>query len=652
VAQNPDGVIVFNAQKELLNIGKQVFVLEDKAGKLTIEDIQKPDYQKLFKKSIQDIPNFNNTTSKIWVKFIVQNKTNEKIYLEVAQALAWYIDFYKQDSVGRLVLTTQTGMMQPIQNREVNNNFFLFELSKNPQPQTYYFSIKCEVPLIIPLAIGTTESLFEYRYPYVLFFGIFSGLMIIMFCYNLFIYFSVRDKIYLYYCGYLFLSLFIFNFFSGNYIHHWNIIFYFPKHLLTFAFCNSLLICLFLLRLLSISKKQLFFKVSILYILINLLFICFNWVLGHFGVIAQIAQMGTLSFYLYVFFYSIWQYQQGNTNARFVVFGFSFYLFGIIVHILQNFSLLPTNFFTYNAIILGTSVEVLLFSLALANRINIIQKAVETSQNALLEQIKANEKLIIDQNFALEQKVTERTESLNQQTEQLSIANQTKDKLFSIIGHDLRNPIASLSSLLDLIAKNHVSHEEFKLLAPELQRNVKNMFTTLENLLQWSKTQLNNIETNPQRLVIQDLIQEQFGLFEATANKKTIQLISQLSSCRCEPYADQNHVRLVLRNLIGNALKFTHEGGLITISCHNKLQNTNPMIEVVITDTGIGMSSNNIIKIFDKGETFTTYGTTGEKGTGLGLLLCKEMIEKNGGQIWVESEIGKGSSFHFTLPID
>jgi|GEM_PF-585086 len=246
--------------------------------------------------------------------------------------------------------------------------------------------------------------------------------------------------------------------------------------------------------------------------------------------------------------------------------------------------------------------------------------------------------------------INQQKEEIQTQAEQLSIANKTKDKLFSIIGHDLRSPVASLMGLLDLVADDDISQEEFKALAPDLQRNVKNMHNTLENLLQWSKTQMDGIDANPQELVIQELVQEHFALFEVIANNKTIQLLASFQHSQ-QPYADENHIRLLLRNLIGNALKFTPEGGSITVSSQDVLQGTMPMLKVSITDTGVGMSAENASKLFGKGQTFTTYGTAGEKGTGLGLLLCKEMIEKNGGEIGVESLQGKGTTFWFTLPL-
>ncbi len=419
VGQTSNSVIVLSSANELLNIGKEVYLLEDKESKLTIEDIQKPEYQRLFKKSEKEIPNFNVTKSKIWVKLTVANQTDEKIYLEVANFWAWYVDFYKPDSVGKAHLITQTGVMRPIKNREVANNFFLFELAKNPTPQTYYFSIQSESVIAIPLTLGTAKILFEKSYPNILFFGMFSGLMLVMFFYNLFVYFSVKSSIYLYYCGYLLLSLFASNYISGNYGYQWNIISYFPNYLFTILFFPSFFIAIFIGKLLKINRKQVFFKVSLIYLIVVFLCAAINLITGHYILVNRIVQAVTIIFYLYLFVYSLLQYRKGNTYARFIVFGFSFYLFGVIVYILQNLSLLPIHFLTTNGVVLGTSLEVLMFSLALGDKINAMRKEQEASQADLLKQTQANEKLVTEQNMVLEQKVAEKTKTLQEQNEEL-----------------------------------------------------------------------------------------------------------------------------------------------------------------------------------------------------------------------------------------
>lgn len=649
VGQNNDSVIVFKSEKDLLKIGKQVYFFEDKEGNLTIEDIQKPEYQRKFKKSDEEILKLGTISGKVWVKMVVSNHSEKEFFLEARTAAIWYLDFYKPDHTGKPVLATQTGMMRPMVNREVEHNFFLFKLTNTSATQTYYLVAYSEHPIALPLTLATIQVHFEYRYPYILFFGAFAGLMLIMFFYNLFVYFSVRDRAYLYYCGYLLTSLCLFMFTTGNYGYQYNIVSYFSAYLYVFIFLMTCAICLFLVKLLQKSRQTLFFKMLSLYTIITAILMLVNLMTGHFRSFNEAFQVVTISFNLYVFFYSLSEYRKGNTQARFIVFGFSFFLVGTGLHLAENLRILDRTPFIANASIFGISLEVLMFSLALGDRINIMRREKEVSQNALLAQTKENEKLVKEQNIILEQKVVEKTQALQEKAEQLSIANNTKDKLFSIIGHDLRGPVASLIGLLDLIAEDYLTEEEFKALAPKFQRSVKNMHNTLENLLQWSKSQMENIEANPQMLAIQDLVKEDFGLYEITAQNKNIQFLTQINNTR-QPYADENHIRLVLRNLIGNALKFTPKGGTVSVTCHDKIQDATPMVEIVVTDTGVGMSHENVAKLFGRGQTFTTYGTEGEKGTGLGLLLCKEMIEKNGGQIGVSSELGKGSSFYFTLP--
>jgi signal transduction histidine kinase len=248
--------------------------------------------------------------------------------------------------------------------------------------------------------------------------------------------------------------------------------------------------------------------------------------------------------------------------------------------------------------------------------------------------------------------LTEQQEELNTQKDalalqahELEVANQTKDKLFAILGHDLRSPIGSLEGMLSLMNMGAVSQEEFQTFVPQFHKNVKNMQHTLENLLQWSISQMRGMNANPISFNLSELIYEKIGLFTTVAQSKNIMLSAQ-TSLLSMVWADINQVRLILRNLINNAIKFTPEGGQISITAH--VENNQAFVSVI--DNGVGMSKEQMEKLFKKNHSFTTYGTSGEKGTGLGLSLCKDFVERNGGKIWVESEVGKGSSFIFTLP--
>lgn len=646
IGQPVDTFIELNSENELINIGNQIYLFEDKEGTLTIEDIIKDEYQGLFRKSEKDIPSFGVTRSKIWVKFTVENRIGEKIFLEIAQPMSWYIDFYKPDSTGRPVLNRQTGIMRPLNSREVRHNFYLFSLSSSPKPQTYYCSIQSEAVLTLFFTLGTLQSLSEKNYYYVLFFGAFSGLMIIMLLYNLFIYFTVRDKIYLYYCGYLLSGLFLFNFLSDNYGYTLNIITYFPNYLFVFTFFNVLFISLFVLKLLKAKKKDLVYKITVFHVLVSLLIAVINIVTGHFIAYIQFSQLFSLSFYIYIFIYSLWQYKNGNINARFVVFGFSFYLLGVVVFLADTLGLLPHNFFTLNAIVFGTSLEVFMFSIALGDRINIMREERKASHAALLAKTQENERLVMEQNILLEKKVAERTALLDQQAKQLSMANSTKDQLFSIIGHDLRTPIAGLQGVLTLIMSGDITQKEFESVSKELLGKVRNLSFTLNNLLKWANSQMGGMAPAPLSTSLIALANENTDFLESMFNDKKITLRNHIPQ-EALVWADANQISVVFRNLISNALKFTPEGGEIKLFAE-KLEN---YWKVSIQDSGVGIPLDKLNLVFKKNQAFTTYGTKGEKGTGLGLVLCQEMIEKNNGQIGVDSQEGKGTTFFFTLPL-
>ncbi len=238
-----------------------------------------------------------------------------------------------------------------------------------------------------------------------------------------------------------------------------------------------------------------------------------------------------------------------------------------------------------------------------------------------------------------------KTKSLEENEIELKEINTTKDKLFSIIGHDLRGPIGALQSLLDLFSGGDLTKDEFVGQMPKLKSDVDSISFTLNNLLSWGQTQMNGAVTKPRRISLNSIVEENINLLSKIAIKKSIRLINELPD-NAYAWADKNQIDIVVRNLISNALKFTPENGLINIKAVEKKENW----EITVRDTGIGMDPNTQSMIFSENSNFTTYGTNNEKGTGLGLSLCKEMVHKNKGEIWVESFVKKGSCFYFTVP--
>ncbi len=238
-----------------------------------------------------------------------------------------------------------------------------------------------------------------------------------------------------------------------------------------------------------------------------------------------------------------------------------------------------------------------------------------------------------------------KTAKLEKQELDLIDSNETKTKLFSIIGHDLRGPIGALQGLLQMFTDGEVNKSEFFEFIPKLKSDVDHIYFTLSNLLSWGQTQMNGSKMKAAVVPIESIVNENIELLSQVAKTKAIKIVSKLAE-NTVVWSDGNQLDIVVRNLISNALKFTPDNGMITIMSREK----NDFWEVSIRDTGVGMDKITMEKLFKKDSSFTTYGTNNEKGTGLGLSLCKEMIEKNGGAIWVESTLRKGSTFYFTLP--
>ena len=226
--------------------------------------------------------------------------------------------------------------------------------------------------------------------------------------------------------------------------------------------------------------------------------------------------------------------------------------------------------------------------------------------------------------------------------------NVTKDKLFSIIAHDLRSPFNSILGFSELLIKNT---KDFDVAKTEkyleiINSSAKNTLTLLDNLLNWAKTQTGQIKCKPEKINLGVIIKEVLETFSSISKNKNITL-NFIQSDTIEVYSDVNMLKTVLRNLICNAIKFTHPKGTIKISI---IQNQNN-IEITISDNGVGMNKETQRKLFKIDPTIIATGTAAEKGSGLGLILCKEFVEKLQGKIWVESELGKGSDFKFTLPL-
>jgi signal transduction histidine kinase len=236
---------------------------------------------------------------------------------------------------------------------------------------------------------------------------------------------------------------------------------------------------------------------------------------------------------------------------------------------------------------------------------------------------------------------------IKQQNFELQESNATKDKLFSIIAHDLKNPFAVILSLSETVADTFraLDEEELEECLKKMHSSAQKVYELLANLLTWSRSQTGNIQFNPGRLKLNPLVVEIAELLRNQYELKNIELNIEIDD-DLMVLADTNMLNTVMRNLISNAIKYTNKAGMINVSGSER----DKYIEIVIRDNGVGIQQETIDKLFKIEHKVSSPGTSNERGTGLGLILCKEFVEKNGGRIWLESEVGKGSTFYFTLP--
>ena len=244
-------------------------------------------------------------------------------------------------------------------------------------------------------------------------------------------------------------------------------------------------------------------------------------------------------------------------------------------------------------------------------------------------------------------KLEKTMEQLNQANNELNELNASKDRFISILAHDLKNPIGSIVSFVDLFEKNvrQYSMDKIENRIKIIGESAENAYKLLDGTLTWARAQSGKMPFNPEKLSLANVYDEVFENLKLAALNKNI-IINKIALSEIHFIADKDMMITVLRNLISNAIKFTNKGGIINVHAE---QNKSTVI-ITVTDSGNGIEPGKLSKLFDISHKITSVGTANEEGTGLGLLLCKEFVEKHNGKIWVESQEGKGSSFKFTIP--
>ncbi|MBP7281800.1 MAG: sensor histidine kinase [Leptospiraceae bacterium] len=641
-------------------LGKQVYFYIDKTHILTIDDISKKEFEGNFLLSTKENPQFGYTQDTIWLRFTLKDKSQiERDWLlEIAYSGLDLIEFYTNKN--NVWEKKVYGDLLPFSARDFDYRNYLIRLDLPREvSRTYFLKIKTNTSFVVPLSLYESQTILKKKFLVESLYFFFYGVLVVMIFYNGFIFITFRSPSYFYYSfSTFFLLLFYLVHLGHGFQFFWSNNTFIQNYMAPISISISWIFVMeFTFHFLDLHKisNRLYRIIRLLQIVSILLLPALFY--SQILVNKIIALLGILNSLL-IFIAAFTSLKRGHKAARFFLFGWGILLVGVILLTLKSIGILPTNIITANAMQIGSMVELVFLSLALAEKYRFIQEENNQIQSELLKnQIKHSE--------TLEERVKERTRELNnsldsvrransqlnEYAENLKILNATKDKFFSIIAHDLRNPFIGIIGLLDSLLKNVENPEnnsrERNITRIKMAKNSsKAAYTLLENLLQWAKSQKGEMHFNPKNLNLHQLIEKTIPVVKANALKKNITIEENLVGDEVV-FADETLVDIILRNLISNAIKFTYPNGKITISTAKSRE----YLSISIKDNGMGISADNIDKLFRIESKFTRLGTEDEKGSGLGLILCKEFVELQEGEIWVESEFGKGSAFTFTLPL-
>ncbi|MBC7487303.1 MAG: sensor histidine kinase, partial [Cytophagaceae bacterium] len=623
---------------------EQVYYLWDKGNKLTLQQVQSPAFNKQFIHAGKSAISFGITAENMWFKIAVKNNIpdqQKEWIFEMAYPHFDSLEFYYQDEKGAWQKQL-TGDQTPFHTRQIFNKHFAFPVHlSDTTTHTFYFHIGGQGSLQFPLYIQSPKTFYAAQEEISLIYGgMFFGTIIIMMLYNLFIFFSLKDKVYIYYVLTNFsVLIYYFGYTGYGFQYIWPELYWVNEKVIPFGAIWTGLTTVMFAKVFLETKKYMpsvhsifrFFIAAYVIELLLLPFVSYEIALKGASLMASLSAMLVL-----VSSYLIWI--KGNKSARFIAFAFSFYLIGILLLNLNITGIIHRNFFVAHAMEMGTIIEISLLSLALSDKYSRLKRQTEAAQAELIDvQRGANEEL--------EKKIERRTQKINQQKSELEESNKVKDKLLSIISHDLKGPLNSFQTLLAMMLKDELTKDNINMYTSHLNNKLGLMINLVDNILNWVRTQMGGMKFDILELKIKEIVKENIHLFSSQAELKSIKITDEVPD-DIKVLGDKNVVHMVIRNLVANALKFTKSDGQVFISA--RVQGNNVLIEV--RDTGIGISPEKMKLLFTDAH-FTSPDTNHNAGTGIGLLLCKEFLSKTSGKIWVDSEEDKGSSFKFTLPV-
>jgi len=613
-------VVILDNEQGVYPLGLHLEILEDVSGKLSFEQVSSPQYSSQFVTSEVNVPNFGFTKSNYWVKVSFQSNSEEKHrwLLELSEPKVDIVDVYLPNGVGGHSIA-EVGDFLPFKKREIKYHNFLFQLLIEPEQQIIIYLHFRGGYTLMPLTLYSSSALTEKITNDRTILGIAYGIMLAMMFYNLFLYFGVRDKSYIYYVLYILGMLMTQMVFNGiAYQYFWPDSPWWGNHSAPFFICFFMLFGAQFSRsyletksnvpLLDTVIKGVVFATSIL--MVFGLFIDTNLAVQLTALMALVWAPSLLTA-------GVVCLRKNYMPARFYMLAWTFFIFGIFINGLRGLGFLPSNFITEFGFQIGAIIEMVLLSLGLAHRINILKKEKILAQQ---EAIKAFESSL-----------------------------ELKTNFITSVSHELRTPMHAIFGGLQAAQEHPLEH-----LKPPLdivQLGASDMMNLVNDILIHTEIQSERLTIHSDNIDFYLELKILNENYQKLCNQRGLKLDWVISDNVPQWICtDRDKLIIVITKLLDNAVKFTRQGRvLLSIECE---PNNEPMRLIIkVKDTGIGISDKNQDNIF---ESFAQKDSGFQRrfgGLGIGLSICKQLIEKLYGRIELSSELGVGSLFTVSLPV-
>lgn len=630
--------LLIERNQSIIHIGSHTHYYEDTSNKLTLHNIVAN--KKMMQPSNFDVPNFRATRSAYWFNFRIKNKAESSAYLEIGSAFMDSVWLYEVLPSGRIIERI-SGDHHPFSSREIHDTRFLFHIPmRGDTVSEYYLRTETTQPHFFPLRIGNLRAFYAFSHKLNFIQGLYFGLMLIMTFYNFFLFFSVRDNSYLYYVAYSISMTFFMAFITGHFFEFlWPNTPQINKYALVSSGFTIITASVFTRSFLNIKQILpsanvpilLFIPLGGIVILTNILGFNFFSLL-----FAQIILLVMSLAFLYVGIYIYWK---GYKPARYYLLAWTALLLGIIVGVLEGLSLFYVSPY-FNAMQIGSALELALLSFALASKIKYIQEQLDYTNKKYMHAAKENETLALNQKNILEKQVEERTHDLNKKHQQLqeTLADATKLAAFKkdmikLLVHDLKSP---LNVIINMSKHHLVRVAGYK------------MHNMVSNLIDIQQHQDSKLEIDYCMINFTDIFSNSIEQLDFLIKNKDLSCSLQLPTEQAVIlYGDASIVERIFVNLLSNAIKYSEQNGkiIVTVKQHN-----GKFWQVDVQDFGIGIAPSHHTHIFEQYVHPEKRSLGKFRSTGLGLSFCKIATEAHAGAIWLESEEGKGSTFSITLP--